>query len=235
MVIAAETIFATEQVFKIDENETWFGNSVGGNIGGFFVVTLISIIFLLLAYTLVVIFVNTGKKMQIIGTTIKIIPLLMIVLLAMIGLGGVSFGGKFDGQTNEIFNPNSDINQDHSGIISILLIMPSILFAFDGFLFASSLSTESEKPSTYKNAAIISITLITLIYILFSLSTYLLAEVEPIIDSQGNVIGIKQESFGINAIIHYIFTPNVAEYYRKYNYDYNLLFYSNCHFGVWSN
>ncbi len=204
MVIAAETIFSSEQLFKIDANESWFGSNPGGAFGGFFVITIISLFFLFLAYVLVLVFVSAGKRAQIIGTIIKVTPLLIIIFLAFLGIAGMTFGGPFDGDTNEIFDMNSEINSSHEGIVSILLIMPSILFAFDGFLFASSLSNEAKKPSTYKTGAIISIFLITMIYIMFSLSTYLLSDVSV---ENGTIDSTK---FGINAVIHNLFSPEVA-------------------------
>jgi amino acid transporter len=49
---------------------------------------------------------------------------------------------------------------------------PTIMFSFDGFLFAASLQNESKKPSTYKIAAITGIVFIVFIYIVLSLFVF---------------------------------------------------------------
>jgi amino acid transporter len=56
---------------------------------------------------------------------------------------------------------------------TILLILPAVMFSFDGFLFAASLQNEAKKPSTYKVAAISGVTFITIIYLAVTLFMYL--------------------------------------------------------------
>jgi len=111
------------------------------------------------------------------GTMIKTIPLFLTILLTFLVLFGVVIGNV--GSVNHIFDPNAPINaglHDSNAFLNVLLILPPMMFAFDGFLFTNSLSKEAESEKVLKKAAVISIFIIIMIYILFSLSTLLVGE-----------------------------------------------------------
>jgi amino acid transporter len=55
---------------------------------------------------------------------------------------------------------------------------PTVMFSFDGFLFAASLQNESKKTSTYKVAAVSGVLFIILIYILLSLFVFAFGDQE---------------------------------------------------------
>lgn len=196
LVIMSEAIFASEQLFQTDLTQTFFSPWVG-----FMIITLISFLFVIGGFILNSIFVRTGKIAQLTGTIIKTIPLFLVVFLAVVILFGVSTGGAIDTTgPNNVFDPNGGVNVGitegaNKSSIRVLLMLPAILFAFDGFLFASSLSNETKSKNTYRNAAIISIFIITFIYISFSLSTFFLSD---------------GTTFSINGIIEHVFNESVA-------------------------
>lgn len=136
--------------------------------------------FLGIAVIFIILLVNTwwlkpGKIFQNFGTIIKFIPLFFLIFLAIvISIGWVTSSGD----TNNIFNPGDPIANPgiSNGLVGLLMILPAILFSFDGFLFADSLSTEAKKPKTYQTALIISILFVIAIYIFFSISVYYLAD-----------------------------------------------------------
>ena len=110
-----------------------------------------------------------GKYLQNVGTAIKTIPLFFMVLLfiVMLGTGDVSFdSSKLD---------NTEVSAEYQGMGNftlILMTIPSILFAFDGFLLAGALSKEAKKESTFKSAFLFSMIFIIVIYILFSVAIF---------------------------------------------------------------
>ncbi len=188
MIIAIETSFAANQligIFNMEEMAT------------FWLSTIIIYILVISAFLIVNNSQRTGKGIIASGTIIKVIPLLLIIIIALIILMGGTVGSTSD--VNNIFDPkdkviNSGMDDGKNNILQILMILPAILFAFDGFLFVNSLSTETKKTSTYRNAAIIAIFITTMIFILFSLSSYMLA----IPDSEGN---LSSPQFNIGTII----------------------------------
>ncbi len=198
LIIAIETIFASNQLLGI------FGMQ---EMSLFWTTTVITIIIIIVAFLIVNHSQRTGKGLIASGTMIKVIPLFSVMLIALIILAGGHIEGTnstLDG-VNNIFDPNDPINMgmtdDSSNILQILMILPAILFAFDGFLFANSLSTETKKPSTYRNAAIIGVFIITMVYILFSLSSYMLADIND---------GLDDQKFGIEAIFSGLWPGNAG-------------------------
>ncbi len=195
LVIASESIFSVNQLFE----SYLFQNQ----LMAFMAITIISFIIVIIIFFITSLFITPGKIISIIGTSVKVIPLSFIILIMFIILFGGSVGEV--GELNHIFDADAQINNnasldpsvyDKSPVLRVLLILPPILFAFDGFLYAASLSTEAKTESTYKTAAIFSIIFITIIFIAFSLSTFALA------DSEGG-----GEAFTISGVIKNIF-PN---------------------------
>lgn len=138
-------------------------------------VVLIAISGLLIA---VLFFMNSftskpGRILQNVGTTIKTIPLFflvaLLVVMLIIGLPGGNLGDIQESiDKSEI---GSKVNHNNSEFALILMTLPGILFAVDGFLLAGSLSKESNKPSSFKTAFLFSIIFILIIYILYSFAT----------------------------------------------------------------
>ncbi len=122
------------------------------------------------------IMVKPGKYFQNIGTLIKTIPIIVIIALAFVIVGGVAVG-------NPMVDPGFDqvTNTDTSGKADWMLIfaiVPGVLFSFDGFLSAGPLSKEAKKPSTFKLAYILSIGVIIILYFLFSVGVLYLGSNE---------------------------------------------------------
>ena len=195
LVLGSETIFATQEIFGLNENINWFVLWIG--------ITLLSFLIISIAF-----FINTKWKKpgQIIGGAgvfLKLIPIFSVVLIGFLVVVGVSINGI---DVNSVFDPSADINKGiNDGFTlgsfgNILIILPGILFAFDGFLYANSMSNETKTKNTFKYSIIISVVIITLIYILFSLTSYMIADVK--VDDDGSLV---TENFGITEILIRVF------------------------------
>ncbi len=204
LVVSSEAIFAVNQLF---ESVTF-----KHQMHAFWMITLFAILIILISFMITIFFTKTTKGITLSGTIIKIIPLSLIVLFAiLIGVGtNIS-----DISVNNIFDPNNIINKGAGNLDAfadgldgslfnnfsqVLMVLPPILFAFDGFIYSASLSTEAKSENTYKIAAIISILAITLIYILFSISTFALADVQ-----EGTT---SADAFSISAVLSHLFVRN---------------------------
>lgn len=158
-----------------------------------------------------------GKYFQNIGTMIKTIPLffIIIVFIVMLMIGDVSFASRDD-----ILSAGIDDGGTGRGFSTLLLAvmttMPAILFSFDGFLIAGSLSKEGKKPSTFRIAFISSIIFIIVIYLLYSLAILGLGTVESDHGSYGSVSNaiyavFENETLAgvINALVTIIITISI--------------------------
>ncbi len=188
LIVSVEAIFCADQLLAL--NDAKVAQNLGlGEMGYFWITTFLMYFIIIVVGLIVSHSQKTSKGIMSTGTIVKVIPLFVVIFLAFIivcGATGIASGDSpiadpETGGVNKVFNIHDDINIGITGfgtsILSILMILPAILFAFDGFLFVNSLSTETKKPSTYKTAAIIAIFIITMIYIFFSLSSYMLAPV----------------------------------------------------------
>ncbi len=165
IAVTMKGVFGTEKLFVLFDN----GSNLS-NVNNWIISSIVGFILLLIIIGTTVYFLKTTNGILKVGTIIKTIPLFIIIfigLFTVIGLFNFSSGG-----TQNIFDPNSDVNTglstNESNFISLFLLIPPMMFTFDGFLFANSLSTESKSKNTFKVAAISSIVIIILLYILFS-------------------------------------------------------------------
>ncbi len=177
LVISSEVVYAGQKLTEmsfIADGITGAGPGIWLN---WYVITIIAFAILAISFIVNILWVKPGKAFTSTISIVKVIPLLVVILGFVLVLGSVTVGEIDD--INPIFNPSSDMNTGLHGFFhsfsTILLIMPGVMFAFDGFLYANSMSTETKTPNTYKNAAIISIAIITTIYLLFSLATFAIA------------------------------------------------------------
>lgn len=120
-------------------------------------------------FALIILLLNSitsrpGKYFQNFGTVLKIIPLSFMVILfvVMLIMGNIHFPSKSEIGGDKTSNP----------VLLIFMTLPSILFAFDGFILAGSLSKEANSKTTFKISFVASILFIVVIYILFSLSVF---------------------------------------------------------------
>ncbi|NQX83167.1 MAG: amino acid permease [Mycoplasmataceae bacterium] len=194
LVLGAEIIFAIQKFMEIGGM-----NQMIGDFELWWVITVISFIGIIIIFLINSFFVKPGKAFTMFGSIVKLFPLFIVILAGLIALLG------FVWPANNIFDPNDGIN---SGLIEngtgtnishLLMILPGVLFAFDGFLYANSMSNETKTPSTFKRAVIISVVFITLTYILFSVMSMTLAPGD--MDANGNV----EYQFGISSILSAMF------------------------------
>ncbi len=195
LVLGSETIFATQEIFGLNKDIDWFVLWIG--------ITLFSVVIISIAFLINTRWKKPGQVISASGIFVKLIPLFSVISIGFLVVVGISIS---DIDINHVFDPNDPINKginngfNFGSFGNILIILPGILFAFDGFLYANSMSNETKKKNTFKNAIIISMVLITLIYILFSLTSYMIADVEH--DSDGNII---YDNFGITEILKRVF------------------------------
>ncbi len=142
----------------------------------FLLTTILAFLFLNSIFTINIFTSKPGKIIQQVGTVIKLIPIFLIILLGMIIVVGIINVDSW----NDLFDWNSEYNNweknGDSFLFLILLMFPTIMFSFDGFLFAASLQNESKKPSSYKIAVIFGIILIIALYLLMSIFSFMFAE-----------------------------------------------------------
>ncbi len=153
------------------------GTEISIGLGwGFAFITVVGLAFMVFAQVINALTSRPGKIFQTAGTFIKMIPLFAIIIIAIAAIAG----GMAHVEPNAVFDPDATINEGlgegagHS-VALIFAVLPGILFSFDGFLYADSLSLEAKKSTTYKKALIFSMIFVIIIYVIFSLSTMILA------------------------------------------------------------
>ncbi|AHK22258.1 L-type amino acid transporter [Candidatus Hepatoplasma crinochetorum Av] len=182
ILISVLAVIGSEQLF----NTIWIDGDNSKPYLMFLFVTIFAYLFASLFYGVNAFTQKPGKIFQNTGTIIKLIPLFLLIFLGiLVAANAFSPANEaFDNGGNfNFFDPNAAFNQGwengadgwDSGVSNleiILLMAPTIMFSFDGFLFAASLQNESKKPSTYKIAAITGIVFIVFIYIVLSLFVF---------------------------------------------------------------
>ncbi len=153
----------------------------------------ITIAFLIMLFSMNAFFTKPGKIFQNTGTIIKTIPLFFIIIL-FVGIMIFNFG-----DLNPIFN--SDFNegitkQSSLSSMNVLLIsIPPVLFSFDGFLSAGSLSKDTKKKNTFRVAVCIGLAFVAAIYLLFSISTFALGDKDDLQHSYGSIQNVIYARF----------------------------------------
>ncbi|BDV03414.1 MAG: putrescine/ornithine APC transporter [Candidatus Hepatoplasma scabrum] len=179
ILIAVLAIISGEELFKT----IWPLNSGGYDSPYlmFLFVTIIAFIVINIIFSINTYTFKPGKQFQEVGTIIKLIPLLLLIFLGLLILMNAFTGSNTEINNGEgnfaFFNLDADFNKgwEDNGAKNfkiILLMAPTIMFSFDGFLFAASLQNESKKTSTYKVAALSGVVFIILIYLLLSLFVF---------------------------------------------------------------
>ncbi len=142
--------------------------------------TLIGILLMIVFFTVNTITSRPGKIFQQFGTVLKTVPLILLILFGFIVM--VGWMNSDVNNFGSLMDPNSSLNEGWNGagnaLKMILLISPTIMFSYDGFLFAASLQTESKKPSTYKVALVSGIIIIILLYIVTSIFVFAFSDTE---------------------------------------------------------
>ncbi len=189
LVISSEVVYAGQKLTEMsfltgisginDSGELVMSGFVQGPWLNWYLITIIAFVILGISFIINILWVKPGKAFTSSIAIVKLIPLLSVILAFVLVLGSFTVGDI--SEINPIFDASNDeFNGGLGGVFhnfsTILLIMPGVMFAFDGFLYANSMSTETKTPNTYRNAAIISIAIITTVYLTFSLATFAIAQ-----------------------------------------------------------
>ncbi len=153
-----------------DHSATWYENLIKNNMAYSAAIVAVGFTLFLIIASINAVSVKPGKYFQNIGTMIKTIPLFLIILLFIAMLtsaDGIHFATK-----DELAGIGIGLEDDKfsTAFKALMATMPAVLFSFDGFLIAGSLSKEGKKASSFRTAFILSIIFIIVIYILYSLS-----------------------------------------------------------------
>lgn len=151
-------------------------------------------------------FSRSGSKgVQSTGTVLKLMPLGLLIISVVIYLispeimgdnVNIPVNGLDDPLINEGWN-----NNDTSGILRLVFLsLPPILFAFDGFLFASNLQQEAKSKNTFRTAFVLGILIIILIYMITSFAVFS----APTIDGEGNFV------FSVTSVISNLFPSQAS-------------------------
>lgn len=154
------------------------GGESGDNVWlDFVLITIIGLIAISIIYGMNIFTSKPSKHMQVGGTIVKITPLVLLVFFGFLAVAG-AMSNSSQSEIDQIFDSTSDINggwdsnDSWSAFKTVILLSPTIMFSYDGFLFAASLQSESKKPSTFKVSLLSGIVFIILIYILTSIFVF---------------------------------------------------------------
>jgi amino acid transporter len=111
---------------------------------GFWSVNGIALIIILFIFALALMSRSGSKIYANTAFGIKFIPLFLVII------AGIVFVAM--GEGTPITNDTIDglAGTDRSTFMNIMIVMPAILFTFDGFLFSSALSNDAKDAKTYK-------------------------------------------------------------------------------------
>ena len=112
-----------------------------------------------------------GKILQVTGTALKIVPLLLISILGILAAANV-FGSDYVSVLDPDKNPAFQ-DENTWGITKLLMFaLPAAMFSFDGFTHAATMQNEAKTKNTFKNALIISVVFIVGIYLISSWAVF---------------------------------------------------------------
>ena len=143
-------------------------------------------IFLLIGSFLINVYSKkTGEKIQVIGTIIKFIPFVIVIIVGFI-MGVANLGGLKDSSIDHGNTPSAG-----NAVNGLFLAMPAILFSFDGFIYAANLQNEMKDKKKFPKAIFISLIIVVMIYILIAIMSVWL--------------GTKSDEYSIPGILNSIF------------------------------
>lgn len=165
--------------------EDIFAAKLGGNTNYIILIVLFSMFYAILIAYLAIFYENVGKNIQMITTILKIFPLLII---GIVGLFIVNDDAGFLKETGLGDQSKYKIVENKSHFSMILMALPGILFAFDGFL--STTYIQKDVKNAEKNvplALILGLTAVTFIYILTSIGTLNLDSSGSVAEAAGKI------------------------------------------------
>ncbi len=145
-------------------------------------IVLTGILIWLFFWTLTIISSRIIGGIQNISVILKFIPLLLVAIIGLLGINGTHSGSVF---TSNVFNDASKQAGTATKIGSfkigtIIMVMPATLFAFDGFIHITNISTDIENPRRNVPLGIIlGMLSVTGLYFLITLSQLLVGQSDP--------------------------------------------------------
>lgn len=131
----------------------------------------VAIIMIIIVMLLNSFFTKPGRYLQNIGTIVKTIPLFFVVFMFIFLIGNSDAIHFYNKSELQSMMPEGTIATSNNALWLMFATMPAILFSFDGYLIAGTLSNESKSPTTFRFAFVFSIIFIIVIYLLFSIAT----------------------------------------------------------------
>lgn len=188
--IITMTYFAGNRIMDV-VFVSWMGVNV---LWAYFIIRVFVVVALLsYFFTINGMYTKPGRMLSNIGTSVKVIPLAFVffifVVMLMIDIDSLNpiFTGDFNNALRDATNIN---NQGVSGLLVFAATMPAIIFVFDGFLTAGTLSKEAKTPTTYRTAVLLGIIAITVVYLTYSLGVFSIGD--PFVDASGNSLSWKE-------------------------------------------
>lgn len=158
---------------------------LGGETNYLILIVLFSMFYAILIVFLAIFYENVGKNIQMITTILKIFPL---VIIGIIGLFIINSDAGFLKESGLGDPRKYDIVKNKSHFSMILMALPGILFAFDGFLTTTYI--QKDVKNAEKNvplALILGLTAVTFIYILTSIGTLNLDSSGSVAEAAGKI------------------------------------------------
>ncbi len=169
MAIGIFTVESILNVFNINNSI-----NVGWIVFIGFVIVVLSTSFNFAAFHL-------SKKIQIVATSLKFVPLLVV------GISGIIFGIQ-NPSYDLIINPQGSFN-----INGVFASIPAILYAFDAFLCVGNFASEMKQPKR-------DVPLTLVIGMVLCAVAYLLISVSQILSAQGNAYEVMDKASGGSTI-----------------------------------
>lgn len=166
---------------------------------------------------------KSSAKFQLVGTFIKIIPLVLVIIIGFIGANGSHILND-----QELINSGNNINEstgldiigvpvtNQFNITGMFLALPAILFSFDSFLTIGSMGNDVKNPQkTIPLVAVVTIIVAAIIYIFISIGAGLTgmgdaASIVQTIVGKTNTEALNAISITVNILITFsaIFVAN---------------------------
>lgn len=156
----AISIYAGETLFKIFD--------INGKIH-IAAIIVTGITLFLIFVVLNFISINVSKKIQLSLSSLKIIPILLVIIIGFIFL--------YKQPNSSLFNSNNELSNSTFSFSSIIICLPAILFSFDSFTGVGNLSLDIKKPE--KNvplSIVIGMGLVVVVYLLITISLILIGQ-----------------------------------------------------------
>ncbi len=126
---------------------------------------------------------NRAKDIQNFGFVVKLIPIITIIVILFVAFASTSFQSEFD-NFGHVFDVSSSKNaglyldkvtlsEKHlksvSSLITVLVIsMPPVMFAFDGFIYSANLQSETKTKKSFSIGIVAALGIIVSLYLISS-------------------------------------------------------------------